>query len=48
MKLEEYHTAKVALQNGAAFAPDDLRFSKLIQECDRFISGDHTLHLLFF
>ncbi|KAL9328732.1 hypothetical protein ACSQ67_003735 [Phaseolus vulgaris] len=40
MKLEEYHTAKVALQNGAAFAQDDSRFSKLIQECDRYISEE--------
>jgi len=48
MKLEEYHTAKVALQNGAAFAQDDSRFSKLIQECDRYISGDHALLVLLF
>ncbi|RDY09747.1 Protein SGT1-like B, partial [Mucuna pruriens] len=40
MKLEEYHTAKVALQNGAAFAPDDSRFAKLIQECDRCIAEE--------
>ncbi|XP_014519304.1 protein SGT1 homolog A [Vigna radiata var. radiata] len=40
IKLEEYHTAKLALQDGAAFAPDDLRFSKLIQQCDRFISEE--------
>ncbi|KAK7307877.1 hypothetical protein VNO77_41317 [Canavalia gladiata] len=40
IKLEEYHTAKVALQNGAPFAQDDSRFSKLIQECDRYIAEE--------
>lgn len=42
IKLEEYHTAKVALQNGAAFAQDDSRFANLIQQCDRCIAGQLT------
>ncbi|CAL0332001.1 unnamed protein product [Lupinus luteus] len=40
IKLEEYHTAKVALQTGASFAPNDSRFAKLIQECDRYIAEE--------
>ncbi|KAJ1416141.1 Tetratricopeptide-like helical domain superfamily [Sesbania bispinosa] len=40
IKLEEYHTAKVALQNGASFAQDDSRFTNLIQECDRYIAEE--------
>lgn len=40
IKLEEYHTAKVALQRGASIAPDDSRFTKLIQECDRCIEEE--------
>ncbi|MED6156479.1 Cochaperone protein [Stylosanthes scabra] len=40
IKLEEYHTAKVALQTGASFAPDDSRFTKLIQDCDRYIAEE--------
>lgn len=39
IKLEEYHTAKVALEKGASFAPDDSRFTNLIQQCDRYIAG---------
>nr|KYP67314.1 Suppressor of G2 allele of SKP1 isogeny [Cajanus cajan] len=42
MKLEEYHTAKVALQCGAAFAQDDSRFANLIQECDRCIAEESS------
>ncbi|KAG4972905.1 hypothetical protein JHK87_029726 [Glycine soja] len=42
IKLEEYHTAKVALQNGAAFAQDDSRFANLIQQCDRFIEAEES------
>lgn len=42
IKLQEYHTAKVALQNGAAFAQDDSRFANLIQQCDRCIAGQLT------
>ncbi|XP_027360017.1 protein SGT1 homolog A-like isoform X1 [Abrus precatorius] len=40
IQLEEYHTAKVALQNGASFAQDDSRFIKLIQDCDRYIAEE--------
>ena len=40
IKLEEYQTAKVALQTGASFAPDDSRFTKLIQDCDRYIAEE--------
>lgn len=41
IKLEEYHTAKVALEKGASFAPNESRFTNLIQECDRYIAGQH-------
>ncbi|MQM07546.1 hypothetical protein Taro_040387, partial [Colocasia esculenta] len=37
--LEEYQTAKAALEAGAALAPGDLRFAKLIKECDERIAG---------
>lgn len=40
IKLEEYHTAKVALEKGASFAPDDSRFTNLIQQCDRYIAEE--------
>ncbi|KAE9606550.1 putative SGS domain, HSP20-like chaperone, tetratricopeptide-like helical domain-containing protein [Lupinus albus] len=40
IKLEEYHTAKLALQTGASFAPNDSRFAKLIHECDRYIAEE--------
>nr|XP_025699958.1 protein SGT1 homolog B isoform X2 [Arachis hypogaea] len=43
IKLEEYQTAKVALQTGASFAPDDSRFTKLIQDCDRYIAESNDL-----
>lgn len=39
MKLEEYQTAKTALEAGAALAPGDLRFTRLIKECDERIAG---------
>lgn len=39
IKLEEYHTAKLALQSGASFAPNDSRFTKLIEQCDQHIAG---------
>ncbi|KAH1267577.1 Protein SGT1 B [Glycine soja] len=42
IKLQEYHTAKVALQNGAAFAQDDSRFANLIQQCDRCIAEESS------
>ncbi|XP_039024459.1 protein SGT1 homolog B-like [Hibiscus syriacus] len=42
MKLEEYQTAKAALENGAALAPGDSRFSKLIKECEERISEEQV------
>ncbi|KAK9292573.1 hypothetical protein L1049_021114 [Liquidambar formosana] len=43
IKLEEYQTAKAALETGASLAPGDTRFTNLIKECDERIaeeSGD--------
>lgn len=42
INLEEYHTAKVALEKGASFAPDDSRFTNLIQQCQRFIAAEES------
>lgn len=39
MKLEEYRTAKTALEKGASIAPSESKFKKLIDECDLRISG---------
>ncbi|KAF4354830.1 hypothetical protein F8388_018034 [Cannabis sativa] len=39
VKLEEYHTAKAALEIGASLAQSDSRFAKLISECDQQIAG---------
>lgn len=39
MMLEEYQTAKAALELGASFAPGDKRFTNLIKECDERIKG---------
>lgn len=39
LKLEEYHTAKAALETGAALTQNDSRFKKLINECDQRIAG---------
>lgn len=39
IKLEEYQTAKVALEAGLKLAPGDMRFTKLIKECDERIAG---------
>lgn len=41
MKLEEYETAKVALEKGASLAPGDSRFANLIKECEERIAGMH-------
>lgn len=41
MKLEEYETAKVALEKGASLAPGDSRFTNLIKECDEHIAGTY-------
>ncbi|XP_022737970.1 protein SGT1 homolog B-like [Durio zibethinus] len=40
MKLEEYHTAKAALEIGAGLAPGESRFSKLIKECEERIAEE--------
>lgn len=37
--LEEYQTAKAALETGAALAPGDQIFTNLIQQCDKRIAG---------
>jgi len=37
--LEEYQTAKAALETGAALEPGNERFTKLIQQCDKCIAG---------
>ncbi|KAF9587978.1 hypothetical protein IFM89_006857 [Coptis chinensis] len=45
LKLEEFQTAKAALEAGASLAPGDARFSNLIKECDQRIAeelGDLT------
>jgi len=34
MKLEEYSTAKAALEKGASVAPNEPKFKKMIDECD--------------
>lgn len=39
MKLEEYQTAKAALETGASLASGDSRFTNLIKECDKCIAG---------
>ncbi|MBA0824751.1 hypothetical protein Goarm_021396, partial [Gossypium armourianum] len=40
MKFEEYQTAKAALEAGATLAPGELRFSKLIKECEKCIAEE--------
>lgn len=40
MKLEEYETAKATFEAGAALAPGDSRFTKLIQECEKCIAEE--------
>ncbi|ONK80551.1 uncharacterized protein A4U43_C01F19100 [Asparagus officinalis] len=40
VKLEEHQTAKVALEAGLKLAPGDLRFTKLIKECDEKIAEE--------
>lgn len=47
MKLEEYQTAKAALETGASLAPGEARFTKLIKECDECIAGKLVLLWLF-
>lgn len=43
MKLEEYQTAKAALETGASLAPGESRFTKLMKECDESIAGKLVL-----
>ncbi|XP_062149683.1 protein SGT1 homolog isoform X2 [Alnus glutinosa] len=48
-KLEEYQTAKAALEAGASLAPGDSRFTNLIKECDQHIAeeaSDIPIHSL--
>ncbi|XP_058778313.1 protein SGT1 homolog A-like [Vicia villosa] len=40
INLEEYHTAKVALEKGASIAPEESRFTNLIQQCERYIAEE--------
>ncbi|XP_048141216.1 protein SGT1 homolog isoform X4 [Rhodamnia argentea] len=42
MNLEEYHTAKAALEMGASLSQDALRFTNLIEECEKRIAEDVT------
>ncbi|KAJ0043437.1 hypothetical protein Pint_17559 [Pistacia integerrima] len=39
MKLEEYQTAKAALETGATLSPGESRFTNLIEECNERIAG---------
>ncbi|KAE9464820.1 hypothetical protein C3L33_03275, partial [Rhododendron williamsianum] len=41
IKLEEYQTAKAALEAGASLAPGDSRFMNLIKECDERIAEEN-------
>ncbi|OAY48376.1 protein SGT1 homolog [Manihot esculenta] len=40
IKLEEYETAKSALEIGASLAPEDTRFANLIKQCDECIADE--------
>ncbi|KAI4315469.1 hypothetical protein L6164_028274 [Bauhinia variegata] len=40
VKLEEYHTAKAALEIGSSLAQNDSRFTKLIKECDDHVADE--------
>ncbi|KAJ8773227.1 hypothetical protein K2173_028404 [Erythroxylum novogranatense] len=44
LKLEEYETAKAALETGASLAPGDSRFISLIKQCNELIA-EETSHL---
>ncbi|CBI34396.3 unnamed protein product, partial [Vitis vinifera] len=44
-KLEEYQTAKVALEKGVRFAQNDPRFAKLIKECNDCIAEQYDMKL---
>ncbi|WOG92828.1 hypothetical protein DCAR_0312105 [Daucus carota subsp. sativus] len=43
LKLEEYQTAKAALEKGASLASGDPRFVNLIKECDECIAEENSL-----
>ncbi|CAF2042867.1 unnamed protein product [Brassica rapa] len=40
MKLEEYSTAKAALEKGASVAPNESKFNKMIDECNLHIAEE--------
>lgn len=40
MKLEEYETAKAALEKGASLAAGDSRFTNMIKECEKCIAEE--------
>ncbi|KAJ4846409.1 Cochaperone protein [Turnera subulata] len=40
LKLEEYQTAKAALEAGAALSPGDSKFTNLIKECEELIAEE--------
>ncbi|CAN6808835.1 unnamed protein product [Brassica oleracea] len=40
MKLEEYATAKAALEKGASVAPNESKFEKMIDECNLLIAEE--------
>ncbi|PRQ60226.1 putative SGS domain, HSP20-like chaperone, tetratricopeptide-like helical domain-containing protein [Rosa chinensis] len=42
LKLEEYQTAKAALELGASYAPEEPRFANLIKECDELIAAENN------
>ncbi|XP_061996667.1 protein SGT1 homolog B [Rosa rugosa] len=42
LELEEYQTAKAALELGASLAPEEPRFAKLIKECDELIAEENN------
>lgn len=46
MKLEEYQTAKTALEMGATLSTDKSRFLNLIKECDKLIAGNFVLFVV--
>lgn len=43
LKLEEYHTAKAALEVGASLSSNDSRFTRLLKECDNCIEEENKL-----
>jgi len=45
IKLEEYQTAKAALEMGASLAPGDSKFTDLIKDCDELIAGKHLFYM---